>query len=135
MRDTLCPLRMTTEIQHQCAVALLVDRTGFHDIESAIPKQERRTARETARLRSIQDLDANPNAVRRTQLGRDFRGGDGRALAACADHCTAGHQNTSRQHDDGNPRRRHETAFQSATVSGKSECPSCNDHSSRARTT
>src|SRR5262249_53270899 len=29
----------------------------------------------------------------------------------------------------------HRSAFQSATVSGKSECPSCSDHSSRVRTT
>jgi len=60
---------MTREIEHERRVALLRQRSIFYDVESAIAKQHRRAARQSARLRRVQNLNSNAHSLGGTDLG------------------------------------------------------------------
>jgi len=115
---------MTREIEHERRVALLRQRSILYDVESAIAKQHRRAARQSARLGRVQHLNTNANALGGTNLGEAKKAGGTRCVRARSplpnEHGT-GRDDDERQYADEEVPPPHRVAFQSETVSGKSE--------------
>ena len=115
---------MAREIEHERRVPLLRQRSIFYDVESAIAKKHCRAACQAARLRRVQDLNTNAHTLWGSNL-HDAKqpgwAGCVRARSPLLNEHRTGRNDDERQHAGEEMPPPHLVAFQSETVSGKSE--------------
>ena len=131
------PLGVTGADADLGGVGLLRSAAEVDDVEPGVAEDASRSAREVARVGSVEHLDLHPRALgndaARERRGNASATGPGHAApredpGGAADHERAGDQRNRRA-------ARHRTAFQSSTVCGNTPFPSRSVHSSRIRTT
>src|SRR4029453_17282726 len=127
---------MSGQVEHQRAVALLVKRADFDDVEPAVSEENRGAAPQPAGFRRIQHLYAYALTDRRTlRFWNRANGNDAAGTRPSVCECRPSEEQHTEYARTNQDCPSHRSAFHISTVSGKSECPSCKDHSRRARTT